>query len=163
VARLVLSDTSPIIGLARVGGLRWLASLFGSMTVTPAVKEELDATDTLEPAIARALEQGWLAVRTGEPSGPRRPPHLGDGEWSTLLAARAHSGPVLVLVDDRLARRECAAAGITVAGTAAVIAMAARRRLVPSARAVFEDLLRTGFRLAPGVIRAALDAAGEGE
>ncbi len=64
----------------------------------------------------------------------------------------------LVLMDDRLARRETRAAGLSVAGTAAVIVMAQRRGLVASARKVFEKLLQSDFRISAKVIQAALDS-----
>ena len=145
MARLVLSDASPLIGLARVDGFDWLHQLFGTVEVTPAVAGELTAVLSVEPVIVAGLESEWLKVRLVEASGPGRPSHLGHGEWSTILAALDYQGSVLVLMDDRLGRREAKGLGITVAGTAAVIAMAARRRLIPSARSVFEQLLASDF------------------
>ena len=35
MARLVLADASPLIGLARVDGLRWLPPLFGTVCYLP--------------------------------------------------------------------------------------------------------------------------------
>jgi len=157
VARLVLTDASPLIGLARVDGVEWLRRLFGRVEMTAAVYEELAAAGRPEPAVAQALAIGWLVSRRGEGSGPARPPHLGPGEWSTLVAARRHRGPVLVLMDDRLARREARAQGLTVAGTAAVVGMAQARGLIPSARDVFEALLRADFRISREIILEVLD------
>lgn len=158
MARLVLSDASPLIGLGRVDGLSWLRQLFGRVELTAEVCAELAPTAAPEPAIVRAVEEGWLVHRFAERGGlPRPPPHLGPGEWSTLVAAGAHRGPVLVLMDDRLARREARARGLTVAGTAAVVGMARSRGLIPSARDVFEALLRSDFRLSREVIRQVLE------
>ena len=47
------------------------------------------------------------------------------------------------------------------AGTARLIGLAQRRGLIPSARVVFELLLRSDFRIGPGVIRAVLKAVEE--
>jgi len=125
--------------------------------MTAAVFRELATAGGPEPAVARALERGWLVRRRTDRGGPARPPHLGPGEWSTLLAARRHDGPVLVLMDDRLARREARAQGLSVAGTAAVVGMARTQGLIPSARDVFEALLRSDFRISPEVIQEVLD------
>ncbi len=161
MARLVLSDASPLIGLARVEGIDWLHHMFGAVELTPAVMRELEADDRIEPAIVSGLELGQLKVRSSEAPGPDSASHLGHGERSTIRAALDHQGSVLVLMDDRLGRREAKSLGITVAGTAAIITMAARRGLITSARTVFDRLLASDFRIAPSVIRAALDSAGE--
>jgi predicted nucleic acid-binding protein len=107
-------------------------------------------------------DAGRLIARAHDPEGPAQPPHLGAGEWSTILAARQSPGPCLALIDDRLARREARAAGVALAGTAAVVGMAHVRGLIPSARDVFERLLRSDFRISPGVIRGVLDGVERG-
>lgn len=38
MARLVLTDASPLIGLARVQGLTWLADLFGEVVMPMEVR-----------------------------------------------------------------------------------------------------------------------------
>lgn len=81
--------------------------------------------------------------------------------WSTLRAAVSFKARTLLLLDDRLARREARALGMEFIGTAAIIAMAPRHGLIPSARDVFEALLQSDFRLSPAVIRAALRESGE--
>jgi hypothetical protein len=37
MARLVLSDASPLIALSRVNGLAWLPGLFGTVSMPPEV------------------------------------------------------------------------------------------------------------------------------
>lgn len=157
MARLVLTDSSPLVGLSRVGGVGWLRELFGSVEMTPSVRRELGEGGAMEQAILDAMDQGWILTRPHDPHGPERPPHLGDGEWTTILAAREHDGPALVLLDDLLAQREAKARGVSVAGTAAVVGLAQRRGVIDSAREVFEGLLRSDFRIAPEVIRAVLE------
>lgn len=157
MARLVLTDTSPLIGLDRVDGLGWLRGLFGRVEMTRSVYRELIQEDGPGVGISAAIDEGWLVARKVDPRGPARPPHLGAGEWSTILAARMCDKPCLALIGDRLARREAQAGGVTFAGTAAVIGMAYARGLIPSARQVFERLLQSDFRISPGVIRAILD------
>ena len=156
MALVVLSDASPLVGLSRIGGVDWLRELFGTVELTSAVRQEVERGH-VEPAIAAALDEGWLRTRPGELLGDR-PSHLGLGEWSTIVAAREHTGPALVLLDDRLARREARAAGLNVAGTAAIVGLARRRGLIESARDVFELLLQSDFRIAPEVVLAVLEA-----
>ncbi len=157
MARLVLTDASPLIGLARIDGVAWLRDLFGQIEMTPAVFQELTGAGEPERAILRACEEGWLVPRSQSPGARPRPAHLGAGEWTTLLAAGEHRGPVLVLLDDRLARREARAQGLTVAGTAAVVGMARSQGLIPSARNAFEALLQADFRISREVLREILE------
>ena len=51
--------------------------------------------------------------------------------------------------------------GLQVAGTAAVIGLARQRGLIRSARAVFEELHKSDFRIAPAVIQTVLERCGE--
>ncbi len=157
MARLVLSDTSHLIALSRVGGLGWARTLFGTIEITAAVWRELGVREQAEEAILRAVEQDWLVIRE-QRSEPDAPPHLGPGEWSSICAAVRHDGPVLLLMDDRLARREAQRRGLALAGTAALVGMAKRRGLVDSAQEVFEQLLRSGFRISPGIVSAVLES-----
>jgi predicted nucleic acid-binding protein len=66
--------------------------------------------------------------------------------------ALARRQPSLILLDDRLARREAHRAGLKFLGVAAVIGMAELRGLIPSARAVFNQLLQTDYRIGESVI-----------
>ena len=50
---------------------------------------------------------------------------------------------------------------IKITGMAAVIGEAKKRRLIPSARAIFEQLHESDFRISQGVIKAVLARAGE--
>ncbi len=158
MARLVLSDASPLIGLARVDGLVWLRELFGSVGMTMEVAEEVlvDNRADDELHIRQSLAEGWL-YRLGKSPPEPQYPHLGHGESSCLRVALARTEPTLLLLDDRLARREARRAGLEIVGVAAIIGMAEQRGLIASARIVFEALLQTDFRIGPAVIESVLE------
>jgi predicted nucleic acid-binding protein len=162
MARLVLSDASPLIGLARVDGLNWLRELFGSVGITPEVVEEIlvDKGSDDERCIRRAMTEGWLFRLEKSRTKPTYP-QLGEGESSCLRAALARREPTLLLLDDRLARREARRAGLEIVGVAAIIGMAEQRGLIPSARAVFATLLQSDFRIGVGIIEAVLESGAE--
>ena len=164
MARLVLSDASPLIGLSFVDGLEWLRELFGTVWIPQEVAREVLPGQERpgEAAIVEALESGWLCLREG-PRSPAPLPELDEGESACIRIALGHGEPTLVLMDERMGRALALEAGIRVAGTAAVIGMARRRGLIPSARAVFEQLHQSEFRIAADVIRTVLDRVGEGE
>ena len=64
-------------------------------------------------------------------------------------------------MDERAGRAVAQELGIQVAGTAAVIGLAKKQGLIPSAKASFERLHVLDFRISAQVIRAVLSRVGE--
>jgi predicted nucleic acid-binding protein len=159
---IVLCDASPLIVLSRIDGLHWLNEIFGPVHVPLAVRNEVltDKDSVGEPLIRAAIASKSLVVLRRDWKLPQFP-FLGEGEAACIRAAVNLRQPSLLLMDDRAGRTTAVEQGFKVAGTAAVIAMAKRKKLIPSATAVFEQLLQMNFRLSAEVIRAALAAAGE--
>lgn len=164
MAGIVLTDASPLIVLSRIGGLHWLKLIFGEVVVPVAVRKEvLTGKDKAGETLIRAAISGKSLVVLRRDWKLPQFPFSGEGEAACIRAA-VHlrlSGSSLLLMDDRAGRAMAIENGFKVAGTAAVIAMAKRKKLIPSAAGVFERLLQMDFRLSAEVIRAALEAAGE--
>ena len=162
MAAIVIADASPLITLARVGGLSWLEQLFTEVMVTEVVLAEVltGRYPATEAPIRQALTAGWLqtvAITTTDPALP----DLDEGEASSIRLALSRNGPALLLIDERSGRAVAQDLGLSVAGTAAVIGMARQRDLITSARQVFADLHASDFRIAPAVIKAVLDRCGD--
>ena len=162
MARLVLSDTSPLIALSLIGRLDLLSALFGEITITDVVRAELLAGGDRpgQAAIASAVCEKLVRV-IGESKKEPLFLFLDEGEASTLRAAIQHDGPCLVLIDERAGRAVAAEYGIAHTGTVGVILQAKKRALIPSARTVFAELLTQDFRIAAGLMREALARVGE--
>lgn len=162
MARLVLADASPLIALARLGSLDWLGALFGQVALPETVRAEILDCGTWpgRDALRRTIEAGGLVVRCDDGGTPELP-ELDEGEAACIRVALRHSGPALILMDERAGRAVAAEHGISVAGTAAVIGMAKQHGLIPSAHAAFEELLRGDFRLSGEVIQTVLERVGE--
>jgi len=160
--RFVAADSSPLIGLAAAGAFELLRDLFGRVTVTTAVRDEVLAGGLLPGAaqLRSGVRDGWIAV-VRSPSGIDAFPELGRGEASTLLLALHRRGEWLVLMDDPLGRARARAEGIPVAGTVGVLLAAKRARLVTSVRPFFDRLAGHGFRASRELVDAALAEAGE--
>lgn len=161
MARLVLTDASPLIGLSLVDGIPWLQALFGTVTVPEEVLREVVGRHFRgEAAIADAVTAGWLL-----PMGPAAVdpalPDLDEGEAACIRLALAANVPALVLMDERAGRAVAQEFGLQVAGTAALIGMAKQRGLVTAAKPVMERLHRCDFRIAAEVIRTVLQRVGE--
>lgn len=160
--KVVLSDASPLIALARAGGLLWLRKLFRTISITKAVQAEATRARELPgaAAVSAALKQGWIRVLRREPSDPPLP-QLDAGEASTLRAALGFGTGALVLLDDLQARREARRLGIAIIGTAGVVVEARRAGLIPAARPVFAQLKKEGFHLGDDLLQAVLAELGE--
>ena len=166
MARLVLSDASPLIGLAIVQGLDWLQVLFGEVWLPTQVQNEVLAGGVPRGVeeIRAAIAAGWLRVWQ-EPFAEVELPDLDEGEAACIRIALAHQArpghEALLLMDERAGRAVAAEHGLRVAGTAAVIGMARQAQLIPSARNAFETLHASDFRISAEVIRTVLAAVGE--
>jgi predicted nucleic acid-binding protein len=165
MARIVLSDASPLIGLALVNGLDWLPHLFGEVWIPASVQQEVlpgvQARGELE--ISQALSLKHIRVWSATIPKPRK--SLGDldaGEMDCLsIALSLPDGQCLVLMDERAGRATAKELGIQVAGTAAVIGLAQKQGLVSSAKACFARLHASDFRISKEVIQAVLAQVGE--
>jgi predicted nucleic acid-binding protein len=158
MARIVITDASPLIGLARVDGLEWLRALFGEVWMPVEVRQEvLSGSRSLdEQDILNAERAGFLKVWPSlSPSMPDLP-ELDEGESACIRIGLGHANSSLLLMDERAGRALAQEKGLSVAGTAAVIGMARSRGLIPSAREVFSRLHDFDFRISQAVIETVL-------
>ena len=80
---------------------------------------------------------------------------LGDGETAVLSYALANHGWTAIL-DDRAARKYALSFSIPYKGTLAIVILARKHNIIPSAAASLHSLQSAGLRLDDEVIRAAL-------
>lgn len=157
-----------MIALARIDSLTLLRRLFGRVSITTTVRDEVLPVGTRFPeaaALTRELSEGWLEV-VEPPRNGWRPlnPGVDPGEASAIHEAcllRDSGNAVLLVMDDRAGRREAKHHGIALIGTAAVIGLAKAQGLIPAAKPLLESLTRSGYFLGQAVIDAVLAEAGE--
>ena len=161
--RLVAADASPLIGLAVAGACGLLRDLFGVVTVTRIVRDEVMAGEGLPGAaeLSDAIKVGWVTVVDASPDAEAFP-DLHDGESSTLVVARDHTGPRLVVMDERLGRSHAEELGLPVVGVAGILIDARKQGLVGAVKPLLDRLEWGGFRLAPDIVRIVQQQAGEG-
>lgn len=149
----VISNSSPLIGLHRIGQLHLLHQLFGQLVVPPAVVREV-APATAVPA--------WIEQRSLQQAiGPQiLSASLGPGESEAVsLALEVHAR--LLLLDDRPARRLAHALQLPVIGTVGILLAAKHRTLLPVVRPSLDALLQHDFRISPRLYQQVLMDAGE--
>ena len=158
----IVADASPLIGLARIGRLELLRSLFDATILPPTVYAEcVRAPDKPgATAIAKAVDDGWLVVRElSKPVVSGLSIGLGRGE-SDAIALAVELG-CLILLDDKLGRGAARAAGLSVIGTGGLLLAAKARSLVPSVSPLLDQLHAVGYHLSDELVAKILELAGE--
>jgi len=165
---VVIADAGPLIALARIDSLGLPRALFGRVSITRAVRDEILPAGHRFPdaeLLARTLAEGWIEV-ADDPPDDREPinPGIDAGEASAIQLAchrRDAGAAVLLVIDDRAGRLEAKSQSIALIGTAALIGLAKTQGLIPAARPLLERLTQTGYFIGPTVLAVALAAAGE--
>ena len=146
---IVVSNSSPLIALARIGRLSLLASLFERIQIPIEVQHEVTMAGRGLPGAEEVRKANWIELATAQPltdpSLAQACQSLGSGERGAILLAKSVSAN-LVLLDESKARRVAQAAGLSVAGCLGILEVGARRGLVTDLRELYIDLLRQGIR-----------------
>ena len=174
---VVIADAGPLIGLARIGQLALLPSLFGMVWITEPIAAEIGVANQpaeLSPypgseALGLAVREGWLQVVAAGSKAPGdsfRPlnPGVDAGEASAIglaLQLQEAGDRVLLLVDDRCGRAEARLQGLAILGTAAVLVLAKERNLVPACAPLLDALREQGYYLSDGLVAAILNQVAE--
>jgi len=160
---IVVSDTSPILNLARISRVQLLPLLYRQVLIPSAVYAELTASKRdLLPEINFASEP-WLIVAT--PNDQRRVRELREdldpGEAEAIVLAIERRADLL-LVDERRRRRTATAEGLTVTGLLGVVARAKRVGLIDLAKPVLDELIHVArFWIGPDLYAEVLAELGE--
>jgi predicted nucleic acid-binding protein len=144
----VVSNTSPMIFLAKVEALVLLPQCFNRILVPHAVVTELGSFSLpsyIQPAIISPVGKAFVKGAIGR---------LHAGELEVMMLAQEASAD-LVLMDDLLARRKAQRLGLKPMGTVGVLLLAQQRWLV-SKEVVIEKLDQLihehGFYLSPKML-----------
>lgn len=140
----VISDTSPLIGFAKIQRLPLLQQLFKHIMIPQTVYDEfLGNCTATEEAHFRTVQPGFIQI-VPAPSLHTFSRRLGKGEQDVLaLALQEHAD--LVLLDDRKARNEALELQLVVASTRAILIIAAERNLIQSYRDIERELRQHRF------------------
>ena len=122
----IICNTSPLQYLHQLNALHFLPALVTSITVPPAVQDELDAGRELGLDLPDLKIYEWVVVR--RPASSVALPlitDLGPGERE-VLALALESPEAVCVIDDALARRVASALGLRFTGTLGILLDAKR-------------------------------------
>ncbi len=160
---IVVSNSSPLITLARIGHLELLRKLFGRIHIAWEVFEEVVVRGTGRPASASVGAADW--IETHPPAEPNelanlRSHHaLGSGELATVLLARKLTAD-LAIIDERAARRLGQSEGLAIMGCVGILELGHDRKLVPDLREAYASLLAQGIRIDRHILNQSLATLG---
>ena len=159
---IVVSDTTPLSELAKIGRLDLLREVYGRVIIPQEVFDEV--TTGAHPATVAVPAANWIEVRAVTDSRQVLALHtttsLGLGECAAMILAEELNASRL-LIDDLAARREAQSRNLPVIGTVAVVLLAKKLGIVSAVKDLLDELIAHGARISPKLYRDALSVAGE--
>jgi uncharacterized protein len=146
---IVVSNSSPLIALSRIGRLNLLASFYKRILIPAEVQYEVVVASRGLPGAEEVRNAHWIEVAppksAADPSLAQACQGLGAGERGAILLAKSLEAD-LVLLDEWKARRVARDAGLSVVGCLGILESGAQKGLVSDLRQAYIDLLRQGIR-----------------
>lgn len=156
-----VSNTSPLIFLAKIGRLELLRRAAPRILVPSVVLEEIRQQDDAASELVGRAVRDWLVVQNPDEGTSRLVgAGIGPGE-SGALALAIESQATRVILDDLDARRFARRLGLEVVGTAGLLLAARLRGEIPSLGDDLERLRLAGFFISDELQRRILAEAGE--
>ena len=160
----VVSDTGPIIGLAKIGKISLLKSIAEEVLIPPMVHRELfgkvgSETDQIDQALNNFIR--IKDVMTLDPATEMALAALDEGEKQAIGLASNLENDVLLLIDDRAGREVAKKLNIPTTGLIGILLISKERGLVENVVALTEELRKNGYWFSDEVIDIAKRLAGE--
>jgi len=161
---IAVSDTGPIIGLAKANRLSLLKNLFEKVLIPPMVRKELFAktgdeaelidnalTDFIQVSEINPLDETAKLILEG----------LSEGERQAIGVAASMENDVILLIDDRAGRQAAEKLNIRITGLVGVLLMAKEKGLIKSVVDVIEEIRNNGYWLSNSLVDIAKQLSGE--
>jgi predicted nucleic acid-binding protein len=149
--RTIISDTSCLILLDKIGELSILNKLFGNITTTSEVAEEFG--QPLPPwfEIKEPNDKNYQAIIEAS---------VDKGEASAIALA-IELDDCLLIIDDLKGRKFAHQLGLTIIGTIGIIVDAKLAGIIPSVKPILSKIKSTNFRITEKLELLILKRAGE--
>lgn len=159
---IIVSDTTPLSELAKVGQLNLLRDIFGQVIIPEEVYNEV--TTGTHPAVSAVQSATWIEVRSvsdiQKVSALQGTTKLDLGECAAIILAE-ELGVDQLLIDDLAARRVALSRNLPVIGTVATLLLAKEQGLISSVKEVLDALIAQGKRISQRLYHEALATAQE--
>lgn len=160
----IVSNTGPIIGLAKINRLSILKDLAGEILIPPMVHRELLAKIGVESNLIDEALNSFIHVFPVPPLDPSVKTIIADldvGEGHAIGLASVFSGDVLLLLDDRAGRMAAERLNIPATGLIGLLLIAKERGIIAKVSDLISGLREQGYWLSDRVMDIARQLAGE--
>lgn len=143
---IVVSDTTAISNLVRIGEIELLKVLFGKILLPKAVYDELLVLEERDINITSLLAKDWFEVTevTDDDLYQELSLELDIGEVEAIALA-IHKEANYLLIDEVKGRRIATEKAVPIIGTLGILLEAKRNRLITSVQHKMDDLKSIGF------------------
>ena len=154
---IVVSNSSPIIHLEKVGKLNILKELFTAIYIPEAVFNEVYKGTNLS-----GKKPEWIVVENVEDRTMTNffSNTLGIGESEAIVLAVEKKSDLL-LIDDYRAREQAKSMGITITGIAGILITAKEKNMIKNVKKILDELIASDFRISKSLYENVLIKAGE--
>jgi len=158
--RKIVSNTTPLLSLLKIGKLDILLDLYGKVMIPQAVYREIEAGNDKDYYVD-VSKLGWIEI-TPIQSFFARPYlfDLDDGEAETIMLAREQEAD-LAIIDEKLGRRYAAQLSIPITGTIGILLKAKEQGLITSVAPLLLELRDKSLWIDDTLFKNALRLANE--
>jgi predicted nucleic acid-binding protein len=149
--KTIISDTSCLILLDKIGELEILNKLFGIITTTAEVAEEFEQELPVWFEIRQPADKNYQSIIEAS---------VDKGEASAIALA-IELDDCLLIIDDLKGRKFALQLGLTIIGTIGIIVDAKLAGIIPSVIPVLAKIKDTNFRITEQLELLILKRAGE--
>ncbi len=157
---IIIADSSPLIGLARIEHLGLLPQLARRIGVPRAIWTEVTSARTDAPGASEVAAQTWIEVLEDWQVVAPLLIMVGQGEAEAIALAQRESSSILLL-DDLRARKLADRLGLRRMGTVALLGQAKREGMIPKLKPVLDTLVANEIYIRQELIAAAFQEVGE--
>lgn len=157
---LIVSDTSPVTNLIKIGLLSLLRDVYGKIIIPRSVYEELCEIESQKQLLDR---QTWIQIATAQNREFVRilEKELDKGESESIALAIELKADFLI-IDESNGRQKAESLGIDIVGLLGTLLKAKDMGIISEVRPIIDQLIRqAGFFISPQLRGHVLSLAGE--
>ena len=159
---IVVSNSTILIGLAKIGKLDLLRKIFSKVYIPEEVFKEVAERGKKKPGSQVISKAGWIEIK---PINEKTQVNflmafLEKGEAEVLALAKEINAD-LILLDEEKARKSAVIAGFEVMGLLGLLIVAKNLGLLKEIRSSIQELKRKRFRISDKILVEALRKVGE--
>lgn len=162
--RIVVSDTTAITHLAKIGALNLLQKLYVEILIPEAVFSELSQVGKTQPGALQVLNSKWIKVVKikNQAVVNKLTRHLDLGE-SEAIALSIELQSDILIIDEVAGRNVAKKLGRNIIGMVGVLLEAKKKGYIQSVKPYLDKLRATGFRLGDDIYNLSLKMSNEAQ